>query len=141
MVGKPAACRSFVATLFLLGILVATESGGLRAQEKSRGSEAPPRTLPAVPQAPPAPLPTGPSTEVPIPAPFQGPVRFPFTIPANTPLKELLPTSPVSANKTSPSPAKELDKVPLVEFQAPLSRELAREEAMKQTAHTIAKIN
>src|SRR5262249_34982287 len=63
-----------------------------------------------------------------------GPPRFQFKIDPKTPLKDLLPTAP-KARKVGPLLTDDLSKVPEVEFQAPLARNLGPQEALKQTAH------
>jgi hypothetical protein len=67
--------------------------------------------------------------------------RFPFTIPPNTPVKDLLPVPPGPTTKGNPLTSEKLEQVPAVEFQESLTREMAPDEAMKQTAHMIARIN
>jgi hypothetical protein len=56
-------------------------------------------------------------------------------------LKELLPVPPDSKNPAGAVIAKDLTQVPEVQFQLPLDKKLPNPEALKQTAHTIAKIN
>ena len=65
------------------------------------------------------------------------PPRFQFTIDAKTPLKELLPVAPKSKT-VAPFLTDDLTRVPEIEFQAPVAKDA---EAMKNTAHTMAKIN
>jgi hypothetical protein len=67
------------------------------------------------------------------------PRRFQFQIDPKTPMKDLLPAPPKAKN--APIIAKDLAQVPEVEFQTPLAKSLPSEEALKQTAHQIAKIN
>jgi hypothetical protein len=67
--------------------------------------------------------------------------RFQFKIEPNTPVKELLPVPSRIKKPTGPAIIKDMTEVPEVEFQAPLARSLSSEQASKQTAHTIAKIN
>jgi hypothetical protein len=67
--------------------------------------------------------------------------RFQFTIDPKTPLKELLPTPPQVKNPSKPLLSEDLMRVPMIDFQSPLSRDLNTLEATKQTAHTIARIN
>jgi hypothetical protein len=67
--------------------------------------------------------------------------RFQFTIDPKTPVKDLLPTPPASKQSPTPSIAKTLTEVPEIQFQMPLDKKLPNEEALKQTAHTMAKIN
>ncbi|HEV3118469.1 MAG TPA: HEAT repeat domain-containing protein, partial [Gemmataceae bacterium] len=67
--------------------------------------------------------------------------RFQFTIAPNTPLKNLLPTPPAVKTSAGPLIAKDLNQVPEIEFQMPLDKKRPSDEALKQTAHTMAKIN
>jgi hypothetical protein len=67
--------------------------------------------------------------------------RFLFKIDPKTPIKELLPVPPPIKNATGPVIIKDLAQVPEVEFQIPQAKSLSSEEANKQIAHTIAKIN
>ncbi len=71
------------------------------------------------------------------PQPMMTPPRFPFTIDPKTPLKKLLPVSPNVKNGL-PFLTDDLTQVPEVQFQMPLAK---TGEAMKNTAHLIAKIN
>ncbi len=68
-------------------------------------------------------------------------VRFTFTIDPKTPLKELLPTPPQVKKPGKPVLTEDLQRVPEIDFQTPLARDLNNVEATRQTAHTIAKIN
>jgi hypothetical protein len=65
------------------------------------------------------------------------PPRFPFTIEPKTPLKELLPATP-KVRYGGPLLTDDLTRVPLVEFGVPVEKNA---DAMKNTAHQIAKIN
>jgi hypothetical protein len=67
--------------------------------------------------------------------------RFQFTIDPKTPLKDLLPTPPTTKNLATPAIAKGLSDVPEIQFQMPLDKKQPNEESLKQTAHTMAKIN
>jgi hypothetical protein len=67
--------------------------------------------------------------------------RFQFTIDPNLPLKDLLPVPPSAKTPGGPASVRSLADVPEIDFQAPLTRELASEESLKRTAHTIAKVN
>jgi len=67
--------------------------------------------------------------------------RFQFTIDPKTPLKDLLPVPPKAHKHAGPELGDDLAKVPEVEFQAPIARDVNSMEAMKQTAHQLAKIN
>jgi hypothetical protein len=66
--------------------------------------------------------------------------RFQFTIAPNAPLKELLPAPP-RTRSGGPVLAADLAGVPEVEFAAAPPKGLAGPEAMKATAHQIAKGN
>src|SRR5439155_1918144 len=70
-----------------------------------------------------------------------GSPRFQFKIDPKSPLKELLPVPPDSKIPVGPVIAKDLTQVPEVQFQLPLDKKLPSPEGLKQTAHTIAKIN
>src|SRR5262249_36116023 len=67
--------------------------------------------------------------------------RFQFTIDPKTPVRDLLPIPPASKHSPTPSIAKTLTEVPEIQFQMPLDKKLTNEEAIRQTAHTMAKIN
>ncbi len=67
--------------------------------------------------------------------------RFPLKIDPKTPVKDLLPTPPQVKKAGKPVLIGDLSHVPEIHFQLPLSRDLQSMEAMKQTAHTIARIN
>jgi hypothetical protein len=98
---------------------------------------------------PPPPIPLGPGGPPPVqaePVPTQlaappAARRFTFKIAPDTPLKDLLPVPPKVPKTARPVLAEDLTRVPEVELQAALSKELSNEEATKRTAHTIAKIN
>ncbi len=66
------------------------------------------------------------------------PARFQFTIKADTALTDLLPIPPKGSGQTSPRLIDNISQVPEVGFQEPLAK---TPDALKQTAHTIAKIN
>jgi hypothetical protein len=66
--------------------------------------------------------------------------KFDFKIAADTPLKKLLPAPP-SKKTAAPMAAEELSQVPEVEFQAQWAKDRPANEAMKEIAHQIAKIN
>src|SRR5262249_51975413 len=66
---------------------------------------------------------------------------LPLTIAPNTPIKEMLPVPPQSRMAPGPWMTDDPSKVPEVEFQLPLPRELDLAQAIKQTADTLAKIN
>jgi HEAT repeat protein len=83
---------------------------------------------------------------VPEPIPLQNPPisppqRFTFKIAPDTPLKDLLPVPPKVQKTARPVLPQDLAHVPEVEFQTPLAKDLSNEEAMKRTAHMLAKIN
>ena len=67
--------------------------------------------------------------------------RFQFKIAPNTPLKDLLPVPPQVKKTRVPALTEDLAQVPEVQFQTPMAKDLPGEEATKQTAHQIAKIN
>jgi hypothetical protein len=75
----------------------------------------------------------------PPPIPRAAPVRTPFNFVINpdTPLKDLLPIPP-KARAAEPRLIDDIAQVPEVAFQEPLAKS---PEALKSTAHTIAKIN
>jgi hypothetical protein len=68
-------------------------------------------------------------------------MRFEFKIDPKTPLKDLLPAPPKVTKAAGPFLSDDLARVPEVQFQAPPSRDVANQEATKQTAHLIARIN
>jgi len=76
-----------------------------------------------------------------LPAPMRPVRRFQFTIAADTPVNELLPVAPAAKKTDDPVLGRSLAEVPEVDFQAPPAKRLASEEAHKQTAHIIAKVN
>src|SRR5439155_24382353 len=141
--------------LTILGLLIVAS---LRAQDRAQPSDGP-RTTPSTPgtpaPAPPAvrveraPEPVR-AAEVQLTADQAGSVvvfsnpgspRFQFKIDPKTPLKELLPVPPDCKNPAGAVIAKDLAQVPEVQFQLPLDKKIPSPEALKQTAHTIAKIN
>jgi hypothetical protein len=67
--------------------------------------------------------------------------RFRFNIASSTPVKDLLPDAPAVKPVGTPLLVEDLAQVPEVLFQAPAAKELVGEEAMKNTALSIAKIN
>jgi hypothetical protein len=71
----------------------------------------------------------------------EGARRFQFTIDPKTPLKDLLPVPPAIRGSATPTLAKDLTQVPEIHFQMPLDKKLANDEAIKETAHMMAKIN
>ncbi|HEY1376289.1 MAG TPA: HEAT repeat domain-containing protein [Gemmataceae bacterium] len=129
--------------LLALGGLASLAGAVLVAQEPQ--PTAPPPAPPAV-QPPPAAQPAPAVTTTAVIR--QGQVlslatraarRFQFTIPADAPLKDLLPTPP-AAPAAGPAAVRTLVEVPEVAFAAP-AKAAAGEEAHKQTAHAIAKVN
>lgn len=124
------------ATVLALGMLALLAVSGLRADEiRGDPAPAPPATLPQAPTAPvPVPPLSSPQPQVPLMR------RFQFPIAPNTPLKDLLPTPPAAA-PASLQVIGDLTRVPEIKFQAPLAKDLTNEEAFKQTAYAIAKIN
>jgi len=78
--------------------------------------------------------------EQPLQAPF-APTQFHFDIPANAPAKYLLPVPPPARKNAGPILVNDLSRVPEVEFQMPLTKHVPRAQALKQTAHMLAKIN
>jgi hypothetical protein len=141
-----------VAVLTILSLLAVAS---LRAQDRAPPTDGP-RTTPGTPGTP-APTPPVPrverapeqvqAAELQLIAEAQAVIlnratqRFHFKIDPKTPLKELLPIPPASKNSASPVIAKDLTQVPEVQFQMPLDKKLPSPEGLKQTAHTIAKIN
>jgi hypothetical protein len=89
--------------------------------------QAPPLATPLAPQSTPVPPP-------PAPAPR---VAFKFVISPDIPLKDLLPIPP-KAKPAVPGLIEDISQVPEVAFQEPLAKS---PEALKLTAHTMAKIN
>jgi hypothetical protein len=67
--------------------------------------------------------------------------RFQFKIDPKTALKDLLPPSPRVKKSTEPVLGDDLTRVPEVQFQARLVKDVPSTEAAKQIAHQIAKIN
>jgi hypothetical protein len=137
------------AVLLAVGVLAGLAVGALRAQdpEKDRpgsglgpapASPQPPKEEPR-PAEPPVSGGPGPLSG-PQPVPPPGQQRFEFKIKANTPLKDLLPPAPKVEKPSGPLLSDDLTRVPEVKFQAP-TRDASSEEALKRTAHQIAKIN
>ncbi len=68
--------------------------------------------------------------------------RFHFTIDPKTPVKDLLPVPPAVAAPLPPWLVKDWTQVPEIRFQKPAAAPMpAPQEAMKETAHVIARIN
>jgi hypothetical protein len=99
----------------------------------------PPQGQPKPPSVP-APPPETKAIPVAVPTAFFTPPRggFNFVIKPDTPLGELLPTPPQAAGRVGPLFIEDLAQVPEVVFQEPLAK---TPEALKRTAHTMAKIN
>src|SRR5882672_3513051 len=144
--------------LGLLAILGLLTVASLRAQDKAKPGDSAKRAATNSPVAP-VPAPSGLTVER-DPQPAQTaviqvaepgtlskvmvnsePRRLQFTIAPNTPLKDLLPVPPTAKNPSTPLIAKDLTQVPEIEFQMPLEKKQPSEETLKQTAHTMAKIN
>jgi hypothetical protein len=66
--------------------------------------------------------------------------RFDFRIDPETPMKDLLPSAPKVAAIPGPVLHNDLEKVPEVDFRAPLAQG-SKEDPTTDTAHQIAKIN
>jgi hypothetical protein len=67
--------------------------------------------------------------------------RFHFNISPSSPLLSLLPVAPKVAKLAGPVLGEDLAQVPEIEFQAPPTKKSASEDATKNTAFLIAKIN
>jgi hypothetical protein len=67
--------------------------------------------------------------------------RFQFKIDPKAALKDLLPLPPRVKKITEPVLGDDLNRVPEVQFQARLAKDVPSAEAMKQIAHQMAKIN
>src|SRR6266849_10427707 len=147
-----------VRILGLLAVLGFLAAASLPAQDKPQSTNGPKRVVPSSPGSVPAPSGSTPerAPQPSQPAPVQlvdqeilssmvlaNPMarRFQFKIAPNTPLKDLLPVPPTAKNPATPLIAKDLTQVPEIEFQMPLEKKQPSEEALKQTAHTMAKIN
>jgi hypothetical protein len=158
--GPCSAMGSLAAILLFVGVVAWPTGDDLRAQDRTPAGDppgvapSPPATAPQPPDAPP---PVAPQPRPPRPAPaaepqtvqvFGNPVaqirpprRFQFTIAPNLPVKDLMPVPPVVKTGDGRVPPKTLADVPEADFQVPLAKTLGSEEAQKQTAHTIAKVN
>ena len=73
-------------------------------------------------------------------APAEQP-RFKFKIPAKTPIDKLLPTPPRYPQFAGPLLSDDLAKVPELAFQEPIAKNVKPKDALKQTAHLVAKVN
>lgn len=71
----------------------------------------------------------------------QAQLKFEFAIASNTPVKELLPVRPDAKNAKGPATGRNLAEVPEVDFQAPPPKDPSPLEAVRRTAHTVAKVN
>ncbi len=148
------------ATVFAL-VRLRTEIGAndaiAVAQEPISVAQPTPVSVPAVPQA----RPNAQSVSVPPPIPIAPPSappmttpivslgggfgvtvpRFHFNIAPTTPLKNLLPVPPQNQPTGTLVLDDDLTKVPEILFQEPLAKNIPVQQALKDTAHTIAKIN
>jgi hypothetical protein len=141
-----------IVPLVMFGFLVWTILPTLEAQTPAPKADPPravpstptltPPSVPGQPAPPPPPAPPSPTPELsgatlsgppPLRSPFQ------FKIDPKTPLKDLLPTPPKVSKINGPLLADDLSRVPEVRFEA--LHGVANNEAMKQIAHQIAKIN
>ncbi|HWY85877.1 MAG TPA: HEAT repeat domain-containing protein, partial [Gemmataceae bacterium] len=137
---KPWLKRSRMLKMLLL-VLGFLWMGNVFFQENAGGQTLPgqPGSAPVLPPATtaPQPLPAGSQTTfLALTAP--APIRFQFSIPADALLKDLLPIPPKERGRTGPAFIEDLAQVPEVAFQEPLAK---TPEALKLTAHTMAKIN
>jgi hypothetical protein len=137
---KPWLKQSVVLKMLLLGLALLW-MGNVVFQGNAGGQTLPaqPGATPALPGATiaPQPIPGGPQTTfLALSAP--APIRFQFTIPADALLKDLLPIPPKERGRIGPAFIEDLAQVPEVAFQEPLAK---TPEALKLTAHTMAKIN
>ncbi|HLN33447.1 MAG TPA: HEAT repeat domain-containing protein [Gemmataceae bacterium] len=140
--------------LLVWGALEQVAGMGVRAQERSQPSSAPRTSAPIAPDSAPV---TGKPAALTVAAPSSdvitftnidqvrlvppAPSQFHFNIAENTPAKDLLPVPPPARKNVGPMLGNDLSRVPEVEFQMPLAKDLPRAEALKQTAHMLAKIN
>jgi hypothetical protein len=146
---------SGVLLLILLGVGQRPFESSLEAQERATPAA---RGVPAPVPPPIAPLAPVPQVAPPVAVPTAAPIpvhqamfappppapairRFQFTIKPDAPVKELLPTPPTVKATNGVSLSRSLADVPEVNFQAPMAKRLASEEAQKQTAHMLAKVN
>jgi hypothetical protein len=132
-----------VRLMALVGLLLALVSQ-VPAGEDPRATPPPP--APSVPAPPVVTVPGTVGAPVPTPFIFNGgtavavpAARFKFRISPLASLKDLLPPAP--ARPGAVAVVDDLTKVPEILFQAPPTKEVVGPEAMKRTAHTIAKIN
>jgi hypothetical protein len=116
-------------------------------------ADPPPASQPDQPVQPPqpTPVPTAPATEAPttvvLPAPVQAPnfkpapqERHHFPIDPKTPAKDLLPPAP-KARTAVPVVSDDLTQVPEVELLSTAEHKPAGADAVKETAHALARIN
>src|SRR5262245_20522049 len=115
----------------LAGVLLMANafSGGVAGGQPTQ-SQSVPAALPLEP--PPAPVPHPPAASESLPR-----FRFTFVINPDAPLRDLLPIPP-KASAGAPRLIEDISQVPEVAFQEPLAKS---PEALKLTAHTMAKIN
>jgi hypothetical protein len=67
--------------------------------------------------------------------------RFKFTFDPQTPLSALLPAPAKVSSKLPPPLNEDLSKVPELSFGEPISKAQTKTQAIKETAHAIAKVN
>src|SRR5262249_26786872 len=67
--------------------------------------------------------------------------RFKFTFDPKTPLAALLPAPAKVSSKLLPPLNEDLSKVPELSFGEPISKAQTKTQAIKETAHAIAKVN
>jgi hypothetical protein len=124
--------------IFLCGFLILGQH--CAAQPGGKGQPPPPATV-AQPELK-LPLAAGQPTTTPLVVVNEAvsflsvPARFHFQIDPKTPLKDLLPVPPKQQPASGPLLHDDLTAVPEVSFQEPYGA-----DALKQTAHAIAKIN
>ncbi len=125
----PILFTAFLGGLFLLG----ADAGGQTPQELPvpRAAEKTPPTMPSTPVA------VEPVVAVPAVLVRQS-LQFKFNIDSATPVKDLLPIPPKNLAGFSPILVEDLSQVREITFQEPLAK---TPESLKQTAHTMAKIN
>jgi hypothetical protein len=135
--------RTLASRLGRFALVIGTMAGFTASWLLAQAPPAPPDSAPR-PTPPSAPMlvPPPPPNFAPQPAAMPpGPRRFEFKIDPKTPLNDLLPVPPRSPKTARPVTGNDLTKVPETQFQAPLKKDLAGEEGLKQTAHMFAKIN
>ena len=134
---KPSVTQSgWIRALFPVSLLVlgCLWMGNMLCEEHARGQDSPPAPPAVAPLPPPMPS-SGGFRRVLVAQPS---VRFQFNFPADASLKDLLPIPPKEASRLGRFFVDDLAQVPEVAFQEPLAKS---PEALKLTAHTMAKIN